>query len=110
MNELYWNILIIVIFIAGLGILWYYGKKELVKKIILTLVIQAETRWGSGTGKIKFAEVLSSVYDRLPYIIKLVVTVPVLEKWIEDAVAYIKAELLKDNMTIEQYLASKSVI
>lgn len=97
MDGLIINLLILLIAICILGLLWYKGKKNLFKKIILYLVIEEEKNWGSGTGKIKFAEVMASAYERMPLIIRFFVTTDTLTKWIEDAVTYIK------NEDIEEY-------
>lgn len=108
MYEVTINIFVIIIFTGILGLLWYKGKKELVKKIILSLVIHAENYWGSGTGKIKFAEVMALTYERLPWVIRFFITTDTITRWIEDAVVYIKTEWLMDNATtIEQSLSKQ---
>ena len=49
------NIAIIAMFVALLLILYKDNKKEVVKKIILALVVQAEKNLGSKTGDLKYA-------------------------------------------------------
>jgi hypothetical protein len=110
MDKLTINVLVILVFACGLGLLWYYGKKELVKKIVLNLVIQAENFWGSGTGKIKFAQVMAQIYEKLPWIIRLFVTTNTVTRWIEEAVEYIKTEILAEGNTIEHVLAKQNAL
>ena len=105
MDELTLNLFVVLVAISILGLLWYKGKKELVKKIILNLVIQAENFWGSGTGPIKFTDVMASAYEKLPWIIRFFVTTDTLTRWIEDSVEYIKTEMLAEGKTIEQVLS-----
>lgn len=44
------SIITIIIVIVGLLYLYKRGKKEFVKQVILSLVVQAEKTLGSGTG------------------------------------------------------------
>lgn len=111
MDKLTLNLFVAVVFVCILGLLWYYGKKKVVQNIILGLVIRAELNWGSGAGKIKFIEVMSSIYEKLPLIIQVFVPQAIITKWIEDAVKYIKTELVqgKDGatVTIEEKLSTE---
>ena len=100
--ELALNISAVLIFIAVVVILWF-EKRDLAKKIILGLVIQAEAEWGSGTGKIKFQEVLGQAYSKLPMIVRIFVSQSDIEEWIEEGVQWLKTELQKGK-TIEEYI------
>ena len=108
MDKLTLNIIVSIIFICALGLLWYLGKKRMVKNIILGLVIQAELNWGSGAGKLKFIEVMSTIYEKLPLIVQLFIPQSKIIEWIEAAVEYVKTELVHGNdgttVTIEQKL------
>lgn len=106
MIEITLNLIAVFICVTILGLLWYKGKQGLVKKIILYLVIEAEKYWGSGMGKIKFTEVMAATYERLPWIIRFFVTTDTLIRWIEDAVEYIKTEILTEDKTIEKILST----
>jgi len=108
-QELLMTIITIVVFVAILSILWFTGKQGLVKGIILSLVIEAETYFASGEGVIKFNYVLSQVYTRLPMIIRFFVTSGMIEKWIEEGVDYIKNEVLKDGVTTIEESLNKEV-
>jgi hypothetical protein len=90
----YW--LDIVIVVAGLAaaiLLWRRGKVDFIKRLIRTLVVEAEKEYGSGTGRIKFEAVLTAVYERLPAILRLVISKQRIEQWIEEAVQWLKDQL-----------------
>lgn len=96
--ELLINVLVILVVIVVLILLAYKGKMGIVKRIILALVVQAELNWGSGTGKIKLVEVFGLVYERLPVIIKIFITEKQLINLIEEAVEFMKAQLIEDDI------------
>ena len=85
--ELCGVLVLIVLFIITMAVLWFKGKKKLVKEIILELVVIAEQTYGSGTGPIKFASVLSQIYEKFPWLVHLEKLVTL---WINQAVEYIK--------------------
>ena len=58
--------------------------------MLYALVTEAEERYGSGEGAIKFAEVMSKIYDKLPLIIKVFITYETLTDWIEKALTEAK--------------------
>ncbi|WP_026478814.1 hypothetical protein [Alkaliphilus transvaalensis] len=94
----YWiDILLGVIFVGGL--LYFYKKsnEEVVKKIILALVIEAEKALGSGNGELKYAMVVERIYEVLPTTIRILVTKKQLDQYIEEAVAYLKNYLAEGN-------------
>lgn len=85
--ELCGALVIALLFVITMAVLWFKGKKKLVKKIILELVVIAEKTYGSGTGPIKFASVLSQIYKEYPWLVHLEKLVTI---WINEAVEYIK--------------------
>jgi len=87
------NILIIFIFIFSLTYLYRIGKRDTVRKIILSLVIQAENALGSGTGELKYAMVIDRAYDVLPTLVRFLITKKELDRLIEEAVQYMKLQL-----------------
>ncbi len=96
------NIIAILLFVIGSLILYKSGKKELVKKIILNLVVQAEKNLGSGTGELKYSEVIEGIYHHLPSLIRLLYTKKDIDKLIEDSVKQLQ-EILKDDTTLLNY-------
>lgn len=89
--TIYWPDVLILVAIVG-ALLYFYkaGKKDLVKKIILSLVVQAEKTLGSGTGELKYAMVVERAYEVMPTILKLLITKKELDNLIEEAVQYMK--------------------
>ncbi len=74
-------------FMGVLLVLIYMGQINVVKKILLSLVIEAEQIYGSGTGKLKYNYVLGKTYSMLPSVIKLFVSLETLDEMLEAAVA-----------------------
>ena len=86
------QIILAVIGIAILVILWVIGKKDIVKSVLLQLVIDAEARYGSGTGAIKHDTVVGWIKSKFPTLF-LFISDKTLDKWIEDVVQYVRSEL-----------------
>lgn len=91
------SILVVLLIITGLLFIYKKGKKEFVRQVVLSLVVQAEKNLGSGTGELKYAMVVEGVYQVLPAILKLLLTKSELDKLIEDSVQYLKQYLSKDR-------------
>lgn len=79
------SILVVLVFVAVIVFLAVRGKKQIIYKMLYTLVTEAEKQYGSGTGSIKFAEVMTKIYAMLPAIIKVFITYNTLKVWIERA-------------------------
>ena len=86
------QIILAVIGIAILVILWVIGKKGIVKSVLLQFVIDAEAKYGSGTGAIKHDTVVGWIKAEFPTLF-LFISDKTLDKWIEDVVQYVKSEL-----------------
>jgi hypothetical protein len=80
------NVVAAGVFLGVLLVLTYMGQIEVVKKILLSLVIEAEQIYGSGTGKLKYNYVLGKTYAMLPSTVKLFVTEITLGEMLEVAV------------------------
>ena len=79
-----WASLIVILVLAvAIAILSIRGKKDILKKIILTHVNDAEDFFGRKTGPFKFAYVLEHVYASMPPILKIFLTYNGLEELIE---------------------------
>ena len=89
------NVILIVLFVGVLAVLWYKGKKELVKKVLLGLVIQAEDRYMNGENEAKTDAVLKVIvaFVNRFWIFRLFVTEKALKNWIKWAVDYMQAHL-----------------
>ena len=86
------QIILAVLGIAILVILWVIGKKDIVKSVLLQFVIDAEAKYGSGTGAIKHDTVVGWIKAKFPTLF-LFISDKTLDKWIEDVVQYVKSEL-----------------
>ena len=86
------QIILAIIGIAILVILWVIGKKNIVKSVLLQFVIDAEAKYGSGTGAIKHDTVVGWIKAKFPTLF-LFISDKTLDKWIEDVVQYVKSEL-----------------
>jgi len=89
-------IISIIALVLGLAAIVWFGivkKVPAVRRIALALVIEAERRYGSGTGQIKYATVVGELYNRLPWLIRLFVTDKMIDDLIESAVDYMKSVL-----------------
>lgn len=96
--ENYWpSILIVIICLTGLGFLYKKGKINTVKKIILSLVVQAEKTLGSKTGELKYAMVVERLYSVLPILLRLLFTRKEIDNLIEEAVQFLKDYLNEDR-------------
>ena len=77
------------------------GKKEIIYKMLLVLVDEAEDIFGAKTGKLKFSYVLEKIYATLPSAIKLFISYKTLEKWIEIALEEMKEYWAERTKTAE---------
>lgn len=102
LQQNYKDILIVVLFITSMLALYKNGKRDTVKKIILSLVVQAEKNLGSGTGELKFAYVTEKVYYLLPNIVKFLFTKKEIDGYIEEAVQTLK-RLLSSGVNLDGY-------
>ena len=71
---------------AYLVVLFKRGKTKEIYSIIKALVDEAEVKFGSGTGVIKYQYVVGKLYSVLPGYLKLFISDRLLDFWIETAV------------------------
>lgn len=97
-------ILIALILAIVLLVLYKRGKKDLVRKIVLDLVVKAEKMLGSGTGELKYVNVINAFYfsGRIPKLIRLLFSEKDIDNYIKAGVAKIK-KLLSDGNTLLGY-------
>ena len=69
-------------------------------KIIYSLVIEAEKDLGSKTGQLKKKQVISKVYKQLPVCIRFVVNEATVERFINEAVHFMKEALEQNNSNL----------
>lgn len=102
LQEYYSSIIVSVILILVLLLLYKYKKRDMIKQILLSLVVQAEKALGSGTGELKYAWVLDHFYNKMPAIIKLLFTKKEIDIMIEDSVKRLK-DILCSGVTLNSY-------
>lgn len=95
--------LVILAVITVLIVLHFRGEKKIFNYILYTLVTEAERQYGSGTGELKKAAVISWAYGKLPAILKIIVTESRLAQWIEAALTFAKAKWA-ENAAISDYV------
>ncbi len=103
------SVIVVIVFIALLVFLILKGKKSVVYKILYNLVTEAERQYGGGTGTLKQSAVINWIYERLPAIVKIFITVGTLERWVDEVVEQAKVEWEK-NASIKDYIESGQTI
>lgn len=83
--------LIVLLGLLGAGaayllVLFKNGKKKEIYSIVKAFVDEAEIKFGSGTGTLKYEYVVGKIYSVLPGYIKLFISDRLLDLWIETAV------------------------
>lgn len=99
-----WDSILVVI--AFIVLVIYLAKRGATKKIdemLFYLVSEAESIFGNGTGELKYAAVVTWLYEQLPTILKILFTAKQIDGMIEEAVARMKEYLQRNeqaNVTI----------
>ena len=78
-----------------LVVLFKRGKTKEIYSIIKALVDEAEVKFGSGTGALKYQYVSGMLYSILPGYVKLFLSDRLLDTWIETAVDELQEYLEK---------------
>ena len=103
---IYWHwldILLTIVFLLFFGVLLSYLASKpngIVAKLVYGLVIEAEKDLGSKTGQLKKKQVISKVYKQLPVCIRFVVNEATVERFINEAVHFMKEALEQNNSTL----------
>ena len=80
---------------AYLIVLFKRGRTKEIYSIIKALVDEAEIKFGSGTGELKYQYVAGKLYSVLPGYVKLFISDKLLDTWIETAVDELQEYLEK---------------
>jgi len=93
----YWVSIVVVIAIIGAVIfLCKNGMKKQAFQILFYLVTQAESQFGNGTGELKFATVVTWLYEKMPVSFRFLFTESQISNLIETAVTRMKEYLAKN--------------
>ncbi len=84
-----WAVIVGVLAIVT-ALCYRFGCLNQAKAILLHLVVEAEERWGGGTGAIKFSEVAERLYEKLPNAAKILLSEKTIAALIENAVVQMK--------------------
>lgn len=96
------SIAVVIGILIALLALIKLGKTDTVKKIVLSLVVQAEKTLGSGTGELKYAYVIDKLYDKIPKIVSFLYTKKEIDNMIEESVIKLK-EILSKGISLSGY-------
>lgn len=96
--SFYLTIAFVIITIFALIIAAYKtGHQEILREIAFYLVVKAEREFGKGTGELKYAFVITWLYEKLPPLLKWLFTEKELDEIIEDSVQRLKDFLEKSK-------------
>ena len=97
------NIALVMAFITVCLILVKRGYGYYVGEMLFYLVTEAEAKFGSGTGELKYAAVTTWLYEKLPTLAKFLFTRKQIDQMIEAAVDRLR-EYLEKNKNAEKLL------
>ena len=91
------SVLVVILFVIAVILMLRRGAKKQVNEMLFYLVTEAEDYFGSGTGQLKYAAVVTWLYERLPAIVRFIFTQKQIDEMIEEAVQRMK-QYLESNM------------
>jgi hypothetical protein len=97
------NIALVVAFIILCLFLIKRGYGYYVGEMLFYLVTEAEAKFGSGTGELKYAAVTTWMYEKLPTLAKLLFTRKQIDQMIEAAVIRLK-KYLEENKDAQKLI------
>ena len=90
------SVLVVLLFIIALIFMLRKGYSREVNEILFSLVSKAEKELGGGTGQLKYAQVVEWLYEKLPFVLRIVFTSKEIDLMIEGAVQRMKKYLAKN--------------
>jgi len=90
------SVIIVLAAIVGVIVLYARSETKVLSEILFRLVTEAEQQFGTGTGELKHAAVIEWLYDKIPLILKFIITKKRLDAMIEAALAYAKDRWAKN--------------
>lgn len=94
------TVLICLIALGALILLTKSKYSALAKRILLSLVVAAEAKFGDGTGEIKYSYVADKLHDKMPLVVQLLFTERDISRMIEEAVAKMKDYLTDKTLDV----------
>lgn len=102
------NIILVLCVIVGIIVGIRLGYIKQIKQVLLYLVLEAEKKYGDGTGKLKFSAVSEWIYEKLPSLARIFISADLIEDLIEEAVEEMK-KYLEDNKNVKMLVENKKV-
>ena len=93
----YLDILAVAVFVTVMVLLIKNGHKQKVKEILFYLVTQAEKQFGEKQGQLKYACVVTWLYERMPVVCRFFFSEREINTLIESAVKRMKEYLLSEE-------------
>lgn len=97
------SVVVILVFIGLMVYLTKKGKKDVLYQILFSMVTQAEKEYGSGTGALKKAVVITWIYERLPLVLRMFFSQKQLGQMIEAVLEAAKTKWAT-NESLKQYI------
>ena len=101
--------LVVLAFLALIVVLIRRGETAVLKKILFSLVTQAEKEYGDGTGRLKLAVESDWIYQRIPAVLKLLFSQRDIESLIESVLEEAK-KAWETNGNITAYIKTDEII
>lgn len=99
----YWSdILLVIAAVVSLVYAIYKKDLSLVRQQLFSLVTEAEREYGSGTGALKLASVVTTIYPKLPKLFKSIITEKKLVQVIEDVLTEAKKKWESNTKLIKE--------
>ncbi|MHB1153581.1 MAG: hypothetical protein ACYCWE_21300 [Eubacteriales bacterium] len=102
------SVLLVIALFAVLVILYIRGETRLINYILYLGITEAEKQYGSKTGQLKKAAVITKIYTSIPVILKIIITETRLSQLIDKALAYAK-KTWAENAAIGTYATGDEV-
>ncbi len=99
----HWSDILLILMAVGSLIYAIYKKDlSLVRQQLFSLVTEAEKEYGAGTGVLKLASVVTTIYPKLPKLFKALITEKKLVQIIEDVLAEAKKKWISNEKLLEE--------
>lgn len=103
-----WDSALVVVGVVIAAIVLYKrGEVEILKEILFKLVTKAEQEFGGGTGELKKAAVVEWIYEKLPAILRILITRKEIDRLIDEVLAYAKTKWAA-NARLQEYISGES--
>ena len=96
------DILLVIAAVVSLVYAIYKKDLSLVRQQLFSLVTEAEREYGSGTGALKLASVVTTIYPKLPKLFKSIITEKKLVQVIEDVLIEAKKKWESNTKLIKE--------